>query len=105
MKVKDRTSSEILFFVYMDLKLYICTCSMRPYALCADGGKDRLNRPCLFIWRTEMNNELQQEARFGGHSHRTIHYIGVPVGPHALSNSGSSPFSAIPPGRSHEFHD
>lgn len=52
-----------------------------------------------------MNNELQQEARFGGHSHRTIHYIGVPVGPHALSNSGSSPFSPIPPGRSHEFHD
>lgn len=38
-----------------------------------------------------MNNELQQEAHFGGRSHRTIHYIGMPVGPHALSNSRASP--------------
>lgn len=52
-----------------------------------------------------MNNELQQEARFGGHSHHTIHYIGVPVGPYALSNSRANPFSPISPRRSHVFHD
>lgn len=38
-----------------------------------------------------MNNELQQEAHFGGRSHGTSHYIGMPVGPHALSNSRASP--------------
>lgn len=38
-----------------------------------------------------MNNELEQEARFRGRSHHTIHYRGMPVGPHALSNSRASP--------------
>lgn len=38
-----------------------------------------------------MNNELKQEARFGRRSHRTIHYRGMSVGPHALSNSRASP--------------
>ena len=52
-----------------------------------------------------MKNELQQVARFGGHSRHTIHYIGVPVGHHALSKSGASPFSPIPPGKSHVFYD
>lgn len=55
--------------------------------------KDRLNMPCLFIWSSKMKNGLQQAVHFGGHCHHTIHYIGVPVGHHALSKSGYSPFS------------
>lgn len=40
-----------------------------------------------------MKNGPQQAVHFGGRCRHTIHYIGVPVGHHALSKSGSSPFS------------